>query len=218
MYNACLPVAYLGISDIASVLTVSHGGLYPNYSHSEGPDATFDWFKSYAQISDLLGEFINLQSRILMLGCGNSTLSEEMYDAGYTKITNIDFSSILIEKMSAKHAEKRPDMKWFEMDVRSLAFEPDSFDVIIDKGTMDAMMTAKGDVWNPAPEVIENCTKEIDEVVRVLRPGSGVFLYLTFGQPHFRRRYLLRDGTSLQVKELGEAFHYYLYVLRMSTI
>ena len=34
-----------------------------------------------------------------------------------------------------------------EMDVRDLKFDPASFDVAIDKGTMDAMMTEKGDVW-----------------------------------------------------------------------
>lgn len=33
------------------------------------------------------------------------------------------------------------------MDVRELEFESDSFDIAIDKGTMDAMMTAKADVW-----------------------------------------------------------------------
>ena len=70
---------------------------------------------------------------------------------------------------------------------------------------------------NPSPDVIENCTQEIDEVIRVLRPSGGIFLYLTFGQPHFRRRYLQRPGTSLEVKELGDAFHYYLYVLRLLT-
>ncbi|KAF7794945.1 hypothetical protein EIP86_006088 [Pleurotus ostreatoroseus] len=52
------------------------------------------------------------------------------------------------------------------MDVRELKFDPASFDVAIDKGTMDAMMTAKGDVWDPPEEVIENCTREVDEVLR----------------------------------------------------
>jgi hypothetical protein len=32
------------------------------------------------------------ETRILMLGCGNSTLGEEMYDAGYHGIVNIDVS------------------------------------------------------------------------------------------------------------------------------
>lgn len=44
--------------------------------------------------------------------------------------------------------------------------------------------------------------------------GGGVFLYLTFGQPHFRKRYLTGEGTTLEVREMGEMFHYYLYVLR----
>jgi hypothetical protein len=34
-----------------------------------------------------------------------------------------------------------------EMDVRHLQFGDGSFDVAIDKGTMDAMLTSKGDVW-----------------------------------------------------------------------
>ena len=34
-----------------------------------------------------------------------------------------------------------------EMDVRNLKFDAGTFDIAIDKGTMDAMMTAKGDVW-----------------------------------------------------------------------
>ena len=49
---------------------------------------------------------------------------------------------------------------------------------------------------------------------RVLKQDNGVFLYLTFGQPHFRRRYLIRANTTLEVREMGEAFHYYLYIVR----
>ena len=51
---------------------------------------------------------------------------------------------------------------------------------------------------------------------RVLRP-SGTFLYVTFGQPHFRRRFLTgphSSGTKLEIRELGESFHYYMYILR----
>ena len=49
---------------------------------------------------------------------------------------------------------------------------------------------------------------------RLLRPTSGVFIYITFGQPHFRRRYLSREGWNLDIMELGETFHYYCYVMR----
>lgn len=69
------------------------------------------------------------------------------------------------------------------MDVRTLSFDDATFDVAIDKGkgalivhlqdlkgrwtgTMDAMMTTKGDLWNPPAEVVENCNKEVDETLR----------------------------------------------------
>ncbi|KDQ18894.1 hypothetical protein BOTBODRAFT_63062 [Botryobasidium botryosum FD-172 SS1] len=181
----------------------------------EAVDASFDWFKSYNQIASLIAKRIpDKSSRILMLGCGNSTLSEEMWDDGYKNIVNIDYSSVCIENMRRRNLEKRPNMEWLEMDVRKLEFEPESFDIVIDKGTMDSMMTTKGDVWNPPEDVIQNCTAEVDEVVRVLRRPAGTFIYLTFGQPHFRKRYLNRPECILEVTELGEAFHYYCYVMR----
>jgi len=148
-----------------------------------------------------------------MLGCGNSTLSEDMWDDGYRNIINVDYSAVLIEQMRKRHAQVRPEMEWHEMDVRNLSFQAGSFDVAIDKGTMDAMMTAKGDVWDPPQQVIDDCTKEVDEALRVLSK-DGLFIYLTFGQPHFRRRYLTRPGTTLEIKELGDSFHYYLYIMR----
>lgn len=94
---------------------------------------------------------------------------------------------------------------------------------------MDAMMTAKGDVWDPPAQIIDDCTREVQEALRqvltpsrfnlltahrVLRKPTGLFIYLTFGQPHFRRRYLTGPNTQLEIRELGEAFHYYFYILR----
>ncbi|KAK0217761.1 S-adenosyl-L-methionine-dependent methyltransferase [Armillaria fumosa] len=182
---------------------------------AESDVGSFDWFKKYSDIADLLRELIpDKTSKILMLGCGNSTLSEDMYDDGYKNIVNVDYSSVVIEQMQKRHGADRPEMEWRVMDVRELEFADDQFDVAIDKGTMDAMMTAKGDVWDPPEQVVSDCTKEVDEVIRVLRKSTGLFLYLTFGQPHFRRRFLARPETSLHIKELGEAFHYYLYIVR----
>lgn len=49
--------------------------------------------------------------------------------------------------MRARHSELRPDMRWEEMDIRDLKFNEGDFDIVLDKGTMDAMLTSKGDVW-----------------------------------------------------------------------
>lgn len=34
-----------------------------------------------------------------MLGCGNSELSQKMYDDGFENIVNIDISDVVIEQM-----------------------------------------------------------------------------------------------------------------------
>ncbi|KAF7308262.1 Methyltransf-25 domain-containing protein [Mycena chlorophos] len=188
------------------------------YAQETASDASFDWFKSYADLAPLIRDLIpDKNAKVLMLGCGNSTLSQDMYDDGYKNIVNVDYSRVVIEQMRTRHAETRPEMEWLEMDVRNLDFADASFDVAIDKGTMDAMMTAKGDVWDPPQQVIDDCSAEVAETIRVLKKSSGIFIYLTFGQPHFRRRYLQPPNTRLEIKELGEAFHYYLYVVRMET-
>ncbi|KAJ3539701.1 hypothetical protein NMY22_g4618 [Coprinellus aureogranulatus] len=177
-------------------------------------DGDFDWFKTYADLAPIMHELIpDKSSRILVLGCGNSRLSEDMWEDGYHNIVNTDYSDVLIQQMKERHGESRPSMEWHEMDVRDLKFDDASFDIAIDKGTMDAMMTAKGDVWDPPEQVINDCNAEVSETLRVLKPG-GKFIYLTFGQPHFRKRYLQREGTTLEIKALGEAFHYYLYIVR----
>ena len=36
---------------------------------------------------------------VLVAGCGNSELSEQIYDAGFTKITNVDISKAVIEQV-----------------------------------------------------------------------------------------------------------------------
>ncbi|KAF5335992.1 hypothetical protein D9611_006341 [Ephemerocybe angulata] len=187
---------------------------YWNQRYSQESDGDFDWFKTYSDLAPILHELIpDKSSRILMLGCGNSKLSEDMWDDGYHNIVNTDYSDILIQQMRERHSEARSSMEWHEMDVRDLKFDDASFDIAIDKGTMDAMMTAKGDVWDPPQQVIDDCNGEVSETLRVLKPG-GKFIYLTFGQPHFRKRYLQKEGTTLEIRALGEAFHYYLYIVR----
>ncbi|KAG0151627.1 hypothetical protein CROQUDRAFT_667878 [Cronartium quercuum f. sp. fusiforme G11] len=177
----------------------------------ESPESHFDWFQSFSDLESLIRHYVPLnQARICVLGCGNSTLSQDMYQAGYRSLVNVDISQVLIERMHNTH----PHMTWVRADVRELPFEDASFDVAIDKGTMDALMCSKGDVWEPSAEVIANCKKVVDEVVRILKPG-GVWIYVTFGQPHFRKRHLERPGIwSVETIELGSTFHYYLYAMR----
>ncbi|BGP35219.1 hypothetical protein JCM10296v2_007051 [Rhodotorula toruloides] len=179
----------------------------------EADDSSFDWCKSYRDIQHLVHRFIpKKDARIVMLGCGNSTLSRDMYDDGYRNIANVDYSSVVIEKMRRVN-EGCEGMTWTVGDVRALPFEDNCVDVCFDKATLDAMLTSEKDPWNPPAEAIAAVKGEIDEVIRVLKP-SGTFLYFTFGQPHFRKPLLRREGWTVECEEVGEGFAYYWFWMR----
>lgn len=54
---------------------------------------------------------------------------------------------------------------------------------------MDALMVDKGDPWNPSTNTVEQTHRMCSEISRVLAPG-GVYIQLSFEQPHFRSKLL----------------------------
>ena len=43
----------------------------------------FDWYQRYSGVKDMITQYIQPSNQILMLGCGNSKMSEEMFEDGY---------------------------------------------------------------------------------------------------------------------------------------
>ena len=69
-------------------------------------------------------------------------LSEEMYDDGFRNIHNVDISSVVIQAMQEKNA-RRDEMTWEVMDCTHMEpLKSSSFDVVIDKGTLDAILVS----------------------------------------------------------------------------
>lgn len=77
----------------------------PNYGHpkywderyGQNKGAMFDWLEDYETLSQLLNENLTKDSKILIIGCGNAIFSEDLFDAGFKHIWNIDISSVVIE-------------------------------------------------------------------------------------------------------------------------
>eukprot|EP00002_Diphylleia_rotans_P019990 TRINITY_DN3876_c0_g1_i2.p1 TRINITY_DN3876_c0_g1~~TRINITY_DN3876_c0_g1_i2.p1 ORF type:complete len:207 (+),score=52.21 TRINITY_DN3876_c0_g1_i2:60-680(+) len=180
-------------------------------------DVPFDWFKGYAQLKPVLGSIIEPHHRILNAGCGNSELSRELYQDGCKSVVGVDFSPICIEQMKQRHTEF-PELEWLVMDVMSMdGIADESFDVVIDKGTIDAIMCERGDVWEVDPAIKHDVDRVVSEYYRVLKKG-GYCIYITFGQPHFRRQYFLEKkfDWTFETKTIGDAFHYFVYIMKKS--
>ncbi|CAJ1432247.1 unnamed protein product [Effrenium voratum] len=75
----------------------------------------FDWLRDFSELKAHIEACCPRSGDILNVGCGNSLLSEEMYDNGYHNIVNIDCSSVVIALMKERNAS-RPSMAWQEMD------------------------------------------------------------------------------------------------------
>ncbi|CCG81804.1 protein of unknown function [Taphrina deformans PYCC 5710] len=91
----------------------------------------YDWFKKYSDIADFLKLHLHYSSRILILGCGTSSLSAELYDAGYKHVTSMDFSPVAIHVMKQQNMG-RPEMSFDVMDIRDLHYANETFDIAID--------------------------------------------------------------------------------------
>ncbi|XP_026999051.1 EEF1A lysine methyltransferase 4 [Tachysurus fulvidraco] len=176
-------------------------------------EETFEWFGDFPKFRHLLVQHVGKEENILMLGCGNSALSLHLYLAGYTTITNVDYSNVCVENMAHRHSDCM-GMSWVCMDARRLAFPDSSFDVVIEKGTLDAMLVEEQDPWNISDANTQLLHKVLKEISRVLKPG-GRFVSVTFAQPHFRKKLYARKEYSWSINHYhyGDSFHYFLYVL-----
>jgi hypothetical protein len=126
----------------------------------------FEWYSEWVQLRPLLRAAVGADvaaeggaqadaaapagGRVLVVGCGNSELSAQMYDDGFVDITNIDFSKarvdtqtpqpkrspivsrravltasgappqVCIASMMGKHVRERPKMRWLVMDATAM--------------------------------------------------------------------------------------------------
>lgn len=112
-----------------------------------------------------------------MTGCGNSKLSEDLYDVGYHSLVNIDISEVVIKQMSARNNAKRPEMQFMKMDLLDMKFDSESFQVVLDKGTLDAIFTSDD------KKIAENVEKMLGEITRVLKVG-GRYICISLAQEH----------------------------------
>ncbi|XP_004603112.1 endothelin-converting enzyme 2 isoform X3 [Sorex araneus] len=175
--------------------------------------APYEWFGDFSSFRAFLEPELRPKDRILVLGCGNSALSYELFLGGFPDVTSVDYSSVVVAAMRARYAHV-PSLRWETMDVRALGFPSGSFDVVLEKGTLDALLAGEQDPWTVSSEGAHTVDLVLSEVSRVLVP-EGRFISLTSAAPHFRSRHYAqaRYGWSLRHTTYGDGFHFHLYLM-----
>ncbi|EAR90517.1 methyltransferase domain protein (macronuclear) [Tetrahymena thermophila SB210] len=116
----------------------------------------FEWYGNFKNFQHIISQIVKEDQKILNIGCGNSLFSEDMYDGGFKNIVNCDFSEDVIKEMSARSAKIRPEMKYEVVDIFNMTYAPNSFDIVMDKGLLDAVY----------PEETEENTTKINKFLQ----------------------------------------------------
>uniref|UniRef100_A0A8C6WDS1 EEF1AKMT4-ECE2 readthrough transcript protein n=1 Tax=Nannospalax galili TaxID=1026970 RepID=A0A8C6WDS1_NANGA len=123
----------------------------------------YEWFGDFASFRALLEPELRPEDRILVLGCGNSALSYELFLRGFPNVTSVDYSSVVVNAMQVCHAHV-PSLRWETMDARALSFPSGSFDVVLEKGTLDALLAGEPDPWTVSSEGVHAVDQVLSEV------------------------------------------------------
>ena len=167
----------------------------------------YEWFESaYTVILEKLSSYCkDIDGNYVHLGCGNSKLG---IDLKKTHLINTDYSNNVIKKMSRLF-----EGEWSVMNILNLPIRDKVIDVIVDKGTLDALL-CDVNLWNPEPDMVKEALQALSEIHRILC-DDGVYIYATFGQPHFRKPLLkLANLEVVETITIGEAFHYFVYIIK----
>jgi 2-polyprenyl-3-methyl-5-hydroxy-6-metoxy-1,4-benzoquinol methylase len=166
-------------------------------AHKEG---TFEWVVDFQTIKSFLSpEFTGLsghieEQRVLVVGCGTSTLSKDVVDLNYAEVVSIDNDSACIDHMSSLY-QGNPRLKWYTYDVvectgHSAMIDSDSssemFDLVLDKGTLDAVLV-EGAVYSM-----------LSEVHRFMKPG-GVYVLFSINSEDMLRTLMSAPALGFEV-------------------
>lgn len=150
-------------------------------------EENYEWCGDYTQFRHLVAPDVMAGAKVLEVGAGNSSLAAALSADCCSSVTATDLSPVVIDAMRQRCSSGKVS---FEVaDMLQLPFQTSFFDVVIEKGAMDVFEAAAPSRIQPPPHVVSHMTAALEQAHRVLRPG-GVFLSVTFAQPHFRMPYL----------------------------
>ena len=143
------------------------------YENSENEEA-FSWYSSWTELEPFVRELVPSFSHVLIPGMGNDGAVVDMYDAGYRNITAFDYAEAGVECAQTLLGSERirecanihrSGVGLLVADARNLQFDDNSFDAVLDKGTLDAIYLSGGRNKTLAAHHLAAAVSELGRVV-----------------------------------------------------
>lgn len=146
-------------------------------------EANFSWYAGWEELGPFIREFVGPDHHVLLPGVGNDAMLADMYQDGYVRLTAMDYAPEGIlrcrEMLGDENVASPTNANGVNLvvaDARDLSevFENETFDAVIEKGTLDAIYLSGGRNKTLASE---NLNLAISELGRSLKPG-GIWISL----------------------------------------
>jgi SAM-dependent methyltransferase len=137
----------------------------------------FEWYQRWEHIYPVISGFICRTGWALHLGCGSSAASVELARV-FRAVVSIDISPVVIAHMKLV-CKDVANIEWRVMDCTKMDLPDESFDFVLNKGTLDTLF-CRLDGFAKVEETLR-------EVCRLLKKG-GFLVALSYGTPASRVR------------------------------
>lgn len=134
------------------------------------------------------------QRSMLEIGCGDKPIADAFQAAfGYSRVVAVDFSGVIVQELreaaASGVAAGGAQVDYLVADARDMRmFNDESFDVVVDKGTIDAMAST-----DSSSERESSCSRIFSEVCRVMRPNACFYLISHVAADSEQWQYLLEE-------------------------
>ena len=133
----------------------------------------FEWLAPWSFFKSSILEYIGARTTALDIGCGTSKLCRDLVDEGFQKVIGMDFSPVLIQKLSELPKSDR-EIELQVGDCTKMKFLPKYFDAVFDKGTLDCVMSG--------PSGSKLTRQALIEVRKILKL-NGVYVLVSRSSP-----------------------------------